>query len=297
MRAIGMRAIGTAAAAAMVIGGLVGCGSAGNGSGSSNLSGNQQPLAVIQAAARATNAQRSMHLVAVINTAVPDTGTGSPGQVSMTMTGDVQIKPFVGTMTYSHVTGTATASQLNGMQALFTPKAIYLKLAALAQQVGKPWVKMTFAEINQASGVNFQQIISQAQQAKPGQYVEQLTHAGDLHKVGTGTVDGVATTHYAGFVPLKDQLSAIPSSLRSKTAQEFQLLGIKGATIDVWIDAHHLVRRSISVAKGSKGSIRVTADASNYGEKVTVNPPPASQTADLGKLIQQQGGSLGNSSS
>src|SRR5579884_3527305 len=101
---------------------LAGCGSAGP-SGSGNLSNGAQPMAVIQAAARATDAQRSMHLVSVIDTTLPNTTVGGGGQVRMTMTGDMQIKPFTGTMTYSHVTGPNGTSELNGMQALFTPQA------------------------------------------------------------------------------------------------------------------------------------------------------------------------------
>ena len=164
---------------------------------------------------------------------------------------------------------------------LMTPKAMYLKMPALSAQTHKPWAELSFAELKKSSGVDFSQLTQQAQQMQPTQYLQMLSASGDITLVGTAKVDGVQTQHFAGTVDPAKALAALSPQARAAWAK----LGAGSEHLDVWVDSAGRPRRvTVSV---TTASLATTTDLhlSSYGTKVSVTPPPASQTADLAKLL------------
>ena len=60
-----------------------------------------------------------------------------------------------------------------------------------------------------------------------------------MHVAGTQTIDGVATTEYAGSVRAAEALKTLPASFRKAMAPELQVLGNGTISFHVWIDGQH----------------------------------------------------------
>jgi hypothetical protein len=69
-----------------------------------------------------------------------------------------------------------------------------------------------------------------------------------------------------------------------------QALRVQEMPIDVWIDAHHLVRRvamtlALSLPSAPSMQETVTVDLGDYGPQPRPLPPPASEVSDLTGLL------------
>lgn len=262
----------------------------GNGSSGSSTSGHgdNDVLSVIQAAATTTAQQSSMQVRGAMTMdlgAISGAGTGS---MNATFAAVMQTKPLLARMTMS---GLAVAGQSVGdVSALITPDAMFMKMPMLSARLGKPWIEMKFSDMQAASGFDIKQLISQAQQMQPAQYIKQLAASGDVEAVGSETVNGVETTHYTGTVSVEEQLSHFSGAVRSTMQSVIATTGWTGARIDVWLDGEGLVRRMHSASVGGQGSMSMAMDVLAYGVPVNVTPPPASQVADLGQLTTSGSG-------
>jgi len=266
---------------------VAGCG---NGAGGSSAGrADNDVLSVIQAAASATAAQRTLGFSGSLTMDLGAVTGGSTGAISMDMTGSMQSKPLAGRMTMS---GMQVAGQdVGDIKALITPDAMYMQMPMLAARLGKPWFEIKYSDLKAQSGVDFSQLTSQAQQMQPAQYVKQLEASGDVRAVGTETVNGIETTHYTGSVSIEDSLSHYSADMRRRMEPVMKQAGFTGTHMDIWLDGQGLVRRVRSTAEGGKGTFTFAMDVLAYGVRVDVTPPPASQVADLGSL--SAGGSFG----
>jgi hypothetical protein len=258
---------------------IAGCGSGSPGAAQKNAG---DVLQVIQAAAASTAQQRTEQVRGTMTMDLGAITGASTGSVSVNLAGIMQTKPLAGRLTVSGMS--VAGHNVGDIKALITPAAMYMNMPILAAQVGKPWIEIKFSEIKAASGFDFHQFTSQAQQMQPSQYIAQLASSGDVDVVGTETVNGVSTTHYAGSVSLKDQLSHYSPALRAQMQPLLDKAGFTGTHIDVWLDGKGLVRRVKSSAEGGKGTLAVDMDVLAYGVPLDTTPPPASQVADLAQL-------------
>jgi hypothetical protein len=255
----------------------------GNGSGGSAAGhGHDDVLSVIKAAASTTAEQQTQRFRGTLTMDLGAMTGQATGTVKADLAGTMQTKPLAGRMT---MTGMQVAGQDVGtLTALITPQAMYVKMPMLADQLGKPWFELKFSDIKAASGLDFGQLTSQAQQMQPAQYIEQLAASGDVRAVGTETVNGIRTTHYSGSVSIEESLSHYSEAMRRQLETTMKQSGFTGSDIDVWLDDKGLVRRVRSSAVGGKGTFSLSMDVLAYGVPVDVTPPPASQVADLGQL-------------
>ena len=112
-------------------------------------------------------------------------------------------------------------------------------------------------------------------------------------KVGTASIRGTQTTHYRatvdfGKVAAKRGLPAAQIQALEKT------LGTSTFPVDLWIDGQGVARRlqfhfplpkaTPTSAAGQSGQITETLDLYDFGAPVAVQPPPASQVANLTAL-------------
>jgi hypothetical protein len=171
-----------------------------------------------------------------------------------------------------------------GMTMLMTPDAYYLRIPALEGQLGKPWAKLSLADIAAQSGLDLDALTQQAQQGNPMIYLELLQNAADLEVIGEETVAGVATTHYRGSVDYAATLEQVTPELRAQLEQ-LGSTGMQAATVDMWVDADGTVRQLAQEGHSPLGPVLVTMTIEEYGVPVDVVPPADEDTVDLRELI------------
>jgi LppX_LprAFG lipoprotein len=119
---------------------------------------------------------------------------------------------------------------------------------------GKTWLKL--------DGKTRSSALPKSLPQNPNQALARLKKLANVRKVGEETIDGVTTTHYHGVGRLDH------------------------GTFDVWIgNDDGYVRRVRAGANGKQGHGEVVVTLSDFGKPVSVTAPPASETADAGKLM------------
>jgi hypothetical protein len=99
-----------------------------------------------------------------------------------------------------------------------------------------------------------------------------------VHVVGTQTIDGVATTEYAGSVRAAQALKALPASFRKAMAPELLVLGNGTISFHVWIDGQHHTRKITDVETVNGETINTTVNITAINQPVQIALPPAGQT-------------------
>ena len=268
---------------ALAAGALSGCGAAGT----------PDPVAEAAAAtAKAGGARVEMKM----SFEVP----GRPGNLEMTATGVTDQRNGDGQLTLdmsAMAALTAGPGQSPSAADLDTEvrmkdKVIYMRMGLLAGLLpkGKRWIKLDTRDASAKLGIDFDRL---TQYNDPAKVLEYLDAAGDVKKVGQEQVRGVDTTHYRANVDLRELLKSAGSGSGSddeiKAMKE--LMGADTMPIEVWISDDKLVRRmamDIGSASGSAGAaafkMTMRMDIFDYGIKVSVKVPPASQVADAASL-------------
>ncbi|MBO0769542.1 MAG: hypothetical protein J2O48_12730 [Solirubrobacterales bacterium] len=189
-----------------------------------------------------------------------------------------------------------------------TPGDFYAKVPSeLAPVVGKytgnkPWVKLSLATLGKTTGVPAFGSLLQGSNSTtdPTQALKILdANAKSVKKVGTETIDGVATTHYHAVMDLT-KLKGLKPAVKKVLSQELAKAGQNHMTAvpeDVWIDNANLVRRikSSQTVQSQSGSTPVSMqiDFLAYGAQPTPKLPAASQVFDLGPLLAKYGHQAG----
>ena len=169
---------------------------------------------------------------------------------------------------------------------------VYMHAPALARQLpgGKEWLKLDVQALAKSQNVDLGQF-RQLTQNDPTQMLAYLRAvSGKVEQVGTEDVRGVETTHYRAKVDLDKVAEQAPANLRRTFRASIESLkkglGTDTIPVDVWVDEDNLVRRlaeHLPVAGG--GKIDFSVDFYDFGTPVSIKPPPASQTLDLGKVL------------
>lgn len=235
---------------------VAGCGSASDISGSGSASLTKQNFAT--AVSQATQGVGSVHMSGTFST------QGQSFDVTSDQSfGDGTIKGFAASITMNLPTvGTLDARLVGGIMYLNAAKL------GLGGSGAKPWVKIDLTDTSNPIGAMFSKITSNF---GPQQLSTALKAMSTLTKVGSETVDGVATTHYKATI----DTSKISSSLGVDLSQ----LGIGASALpktvpyDVWLDASS---RPVKVLMTTP-QVSTELHFSRWGAPVTVVAPPATQ--------------------
>lgn len=191
------------------------------------------------------------------------------------------------TMDFSHIPQAAQA--LGGgtlqMAMILDRRDLYVKLPpALVEKVaklgGKPWVE---ASITKSTGVpGLSSLGSNPTTSDPAAMLRELrAGVGSVTDEGQQLVDGVPTTHYRAALSAARLWSKVSSSERALLQK---VIPGQDIPVDVWIDAHHLVRR-VTMSLGSPALREtLTADITDYGPQPRPTLPPANQVTDASAL-------------
>jgi LppX_LprAFG lipoprotein len=177
-----------------------------------------------------------------------------------------------------------------GIEEILTGHTLYLKMPALAQQLGKPWVKFSFAELQSGTGISLTQIIQQAQQNNPLVQMQMLAGAKNVRVAGHQVLDGVRTTHYTGTYTVAAALARLPSSLRATERKGLQTLGVTSVQFSVWIDGQHQARKIVAYETGTSEHATVTLTVTGINQPITVTLPAAGQVATIPASALKGGG-------
>lgn len=180
---------------------------------------------------------------------------------------------------YSETTGASTmqmAMVLNGRDYyLKLPQVIVNQMPSLD---GKPWVEVDVSKAAMLSS------LGDSLTSDPSQTLQAMQAGAEgITNEGQQEVDGIQTTHYHAGMNLSRLVPGLPSSLAQ------QLTHDQDVPVDVWIDAHNLIRRvvmSLTAAQSTGPSLAetVTADFSDYGPQPRPTPPPADQVTEASSI-------------
>lgn len=274
-----LAAVAAAGTAAALL--AAGCSSgmpSGHGSAGSGISPAQAITLASQQAKRATSFSSSLSIK-------------MSGMASGAMAGTMEMRTrpllFDAAFTTMNLGG---QSLPGGIEEILTGHTLYLKMPALAQQLGKPWVKFSFAKFQNGTGKSLAQIIQQAQQNNPLVQTQMLASAKNVRVAGHQVIDGVPTTHYTGTYTAAAALARLPSSLRATERKGLQALGVTAVQFSVWIDGQHQVRKIVAYEKGASEQATVTLTVTGINQPITVTPPSASQVATIPASALKGGG-------
>jgi len=280
---IGLIAGGAAVALAAVAGctnsstdsgGAAGAGKSGSGSGSGGGVADLSPAAFVKAAlAKATN-DKTVHVTGTL------TAAGTDG----TMAGDEQFGSSTEVSMTMAIAGTSISE-------ILVDGKLYMKIPQLSAELGgKQWAELDLSSLG-SLGSTFQSLIDSTKNSDPTQQLQPLLASGDLHKVGTETMDGVRADHYAGTV---DPATAFDGSQAAKNLTPAQIAqlksllksgGVTKETIDLWVAADGLPVRIGVSSSTSGGAFKVDMHLSDWGKPVSIAAPPAAQVGDISSML------------
>lgn len=210
------------------------------------------------------------------------------GQVSMS------VKPLA-TQMHLKVEGSADKESNGEMEIRLTGDGMYLNGGAEAakEMDGKSWIKFPVSALGHTGedGADPLGGLSSQTNKNPTDDSASLALSHDLKRVGTQTIGGVVTTHYAGTVTLDDMrkslrgVDAETRKRREKSLKSYQDMGIGKLTMDMWIDKDDHTKRFRIRGATDKGALDTTITFLSFNKPVTVKAPPASDVLDLGDLM------------
>jgi hypothetical protein len=279
----GPRGVKVAAACAGVAIAAAAC-----GSGAATTSINKPPTNAVLTAYHNTISEKSARIT--LHETVSGISGGSSPQVTISGTGESDLNGPDGSLTLSLPTG-------GSIQLRVMAGEMYLHLpSSLRSQIpgDKAWLSINLNELVQAKlGATLSQLSSSSQTPTQSLGYLQAVSAAGLTKVGSPSLDGVATTEYAASIDL-NKVAATKSAAAQTAIKNLEgQLGSSTLPVKVWVDAQGRVRQlsytvttagsttaSASGTTGSQASVTATIGFSDFGVPVNVTAPPAGETYD-----------------
>jgi hypothetical protein len=245
------------------------------------------PLAALKLASQRTDAQHSANVE----------GTTRMGQATSEMSGVMDWADGIqGNMTITQKGGAVASTPVEGkpLQARYTPDAMFMNMGEeFAAQAGdgKHWIRYDYAALAE-QGPSGAFLKDQMQNNNPSRSVQMLLATGKVKSVGSEDVRGVKATHYRGTVKVseiaKTQSEDLSQSDLDALEKQLKTSGMDTETIDLWVDGDNLLVKKREQAQSNNGAYDSTVFYSDYGTKVTVQEPSASDTTDFQRLTPQR---------
>lgn len=255
--------------------------------------------------------------IAALRTVADSTGKADSARVDMTVSmGTLMSMKGNGSLQWGHgLTGSLTLTYTGGtvadtmraagttsMQARYLPDAYYARMSEkFAEQAGggKHWLRYGYDDLAKLAGGSGAYLKDQMQNNTPNQSVKLLLASGDVRKAGEEQVSGRHATHYHGTVDVADFADRTGENLSAAQLEDLKKQlsrsGITTETVDIWVNDQNLLVKKVEKADTANGAMTSTAYYRDYGVKVSVTAPPASDTEDFSKLLEQQGAQSGTS--
>jgi hypothetical protein len=203
--------------------------------------------------------------------------TAPTGGADMSGTVKEQLRPSL--LAEANLTSlSGTQSLPGGLSEIITPTAIYLRAPFLtrAQHITKPWVEIPLAEMG-VTGAALNQLLSQLQTASPLTETQFVSGSPNVRKVGTGVIDGVPVTEYAGSFTMSQALAALPADTRSAVESQIKSSGLTGGTFKIWLDAQQNPRKVVVTETGGPISANITENVTSINQPVNITLPTSDE--------------------
>ncbi|MFI6689564.1 hypothetical protein [Streptomyces sp. NPDC050485] len=290
------------AAVAVLVAGAAGCQSGGDKKAADapkKAAGQSSPKdarTALQAAYKKTSAAKSAKVT--MKMSIP--GAGAAGVGDMEMSGVQSWDPAAVDMTIS---GGAFKSAKRGapdkIRMVQLNNVMYMDMgeAAAKEMDGKRWMKMDLGAPAKGDGsaASAQQMTGGAEKQDPAQQLALLTDSPNVKHLGTEQIDGAPADHYKGTLTLDEMiasnqnLDAMSALDRRKLIDTMKQAGIQGYDTELWLNKDgYPVRMNVGI-DSSQGKISMSAHYSEYGTKVAVGAPPASETFEFSELLKGAG--------
>jgi hypothetical protein len=285
-------AIGLSAAALAL---LAACSSGGSGS----AAGAPSSTGATAAAAASSGTGSATGSAATGSAATGSAATGSAGSALLTAATQAQNINSAVTTLHVQVTGSQASTETGTLQYQRTPSLMSqdmhiaaeggnteIKMILTGQDMyfsepglatGKTWMKFSVAALKGKSA-SFAQLIRSMQSNNFTNQAQLFAVAKNAHQVGTATIDGVATTEYAGSFRASDAINALSPSVRDVLGAQLKTLGDSVISFREWIDGQHHMRQVIENETVKGHAVTTTMNVTAINQPVQIPLPPASQT-------------------
>jgi hypothetical protein len=300
----GKRAAALAGIGALVATGAAACGSAGGSHGGpAPATGVSADEGHAVQAAYTTTTKAKTAAFRLDETIQAKSSSGSSQSAVITGSGQANFatKAFTASINAPNG-GTTKVLLVNSIEYLQVPAAERSQIPG-----HRAWLSINLNTLSQAKlGASFSQLAS-AGSSNPAQALSQLSAVSrGVSRIGSATVAGVPATEYRAQVSLDKAAARAQANGGAKAAQAFRqeikALGTATLPVDVWVDAHHLVRQiryhvplPATGIGGGSGTATLTITFTNFGAPVRLSPPPSSQTANITKQALQRAKAGGSS--
>jgi hypothetical protein len=128
--------------------------------------------------------------------------------------------------------------------------------------------------------------VNLATEMDPTHMIDEIESAGTIADVSQEQVDGVATTHYAITV----DVAKLARTMTDNPGEEQALsrVHVRAVPFDLWVNGANLPVRIVSTmflaatATAQPEQVTMTTNYSQWGEQVSITPPPAGQVTRIG---------------
>jgi hypothetical protein len=166
---------------------------------------------------------------------------------------------------------------------------VYVQLPAAARSEipgKKSWISFNVETLSKAKlGATLSELSSSSK--APSDALSQLAaiSSGGISKLGTPTINGVATTEYSARIDLAKVDTSASAKAKAVIAELRSELGHTVLPIKVWVDHQGRMRQmtyNMTITKsGQHISVSLRMDLSSFGVPVHVQAPPASETFNM----------------
>ena len=141
---------------------------------------------------------------------------------------------------------------------------------------GKTWMKFGLAALKGKSA-SFAQLIQSMQSNNFTNQAQLFAVAKNAHVVGPATIDGVATTEYAGSFRASDAVNALSPAVRNVLGAQLKSLGNSVVSFREWIDGQHRMRQVIENETVKGHAVTTTMNVTAINQPVQIPLPAASE--------------------
>lgn len=254
-------------------------GAGGGASGQASVS----PLGAVQLAAKTANSANSFTGTMIMRGTAKPGAKGAAEPMSMDATFAERVHPSpLARINISSISSPGMPMP-GGITEVGTATTFYIKWPYINQlmHLTKPWLVFSISSATMSSAIDLSQTMDEASGNGPLAQSQMLAAATSVRQVGTGTIDGVPVTEYTGKLPLDKASSYLSGTAKSVVEQANANAGFSVATFTDWIDAKHMVRKSVITEVGTDITENLTVTMTSINQPVNITVPPASQTTSL----------------
>jgi outer membrane lipoprotein-sorting protein len=198
------------------------------------------------------------------------------GPVTMSGTGEYQVSPLAMEMNFDKFdVGGQTFG--DGIKMRMVDDVVYLSLGQLTQSLGGEWVKFDTSESGQ-----FGELSKTFSQQDPRVQMRLFASSTNGRVVGTETIDGVETTHYAATLDVNEvaEVAGLSASELAAAKEAFGRAGVDSLSYDVWVDGDFRPRQLKVNLPSSTGELDMTMHITDINTPVDISAPPASEVVE-----------------